>query len=270
VLVANFSAAYDATGALKGAVGSDSVPPANTAVISYRGTADCSRLKGRDEGNVEATGKLEVRKVLAPSDDSGKFNLVIDDKTEAANVGNGGTTGEKTVQAGGHLVVETAGVGTDLADYASTIECKDENGGGDVVAAGNRTGIKVHVAKDADVVCTVTNSRQTGSAKLEVRKVVPQSGDSGRFSLKIDGVVEAANVGDGGSTGEETVSSGEHTISEEEVGETDLNNYRSSIECRDDNGTGDTVASDDGTSLKVNVPKNADVVCVITNSRKSD
>ena len=271
VLVANFTAVYDAAGALKGAVGNDSVAPANTAVISYRGSADCSRWKnGHDEGAVDEAGKLEVRKVVDSADDPGKFNLVIDEKTEAANVGNGGTTGEKTVRVGGHLIGETAGTETDLADYASSIECKEANGGGDVVAAGNRTGLKVYVAKDADVVCTITNTRQAGTGKLEVRKVVPQVGDVGRFSLKIDGTVEASNIGNGGSTGEETVSSGEHTISEEEVGETDLETYSSSIECRDDNGTGDKVAFGDGTSLKVNVSKNADVVCVITNSRKSD
>lgn len=270
-LIANFTAAYDAAGALKGAVGSDSVAPTNTAVISYRGNAECSRWKkGYDEGEVEQTGKLEVKKVVASADDPGKFNLVIDEKTEAANVGNGGTTGEKTVRAGGHLIGETAGTETDLADYASSIECKEANGAGDVVAAGNRTGLKVYVAKDADVVCTITNTREAGTGKLEVRKVVPQVGDLGRFSLKIDGTVEAAYVGNGGSTGEETVSSGEHTISEEEVGETDLDTYTSSIECRDENGTGDKVAFGNGTSLKVNVSKNADVVCVITNSRKSD
>jgi prealbumin domain-containing protein len=270
-LVANFTAAYDAAGALKGTLGSDSVAPTNTAVISYRGDAECSRWrKGHDEGEIEQTGKLEVKKVVASPDDSGKFNLVIDEKTEAANAGNGGTTGEKTVKAGGHLIGETAGTETDLADYASSIECKDANGGGDVVAAGNRTGLKVYVAKDADVVCTITNTRQAGTGKLEVRKVVPQVGDLGRFSLKIDGTVEASNIGTGGSTGEESVSSGEHTVSEEEVGETDLDSYRSSIECRDENGTGDKVAFGDGTSLKVNVSKNADVVCVITNSRKSD
>jgi prealbumin domain-containing protein len=271
LLVANFTAAYDTAGALKGAVGSDSVAPTNTAFISYRGNAECSRWKkGHDEGDVEQTGKLEVKKVVASADDSGKFNLVIDEKTEAANVGNGGSTGEKTVRAGGHLIGETAGTETDLADYASSTECKDANGVGEVVAAGNRRGLKVYVAKDADVVCTITNTHQAGTGKLEVRKVVPQVGDLGRFSLKIDGTVEASNIGTGGSTGEATVSSGEHTISEEEVGETDLDSYRSNIECRDENGTGDKVAFGDGTSLKVNVSKNADVVCVITNSRTSD
>src|SRR3990172_7752149 len=92
VLIANFTAAYDAAGALKGAVGSDSVAPTNTAVISYRGDAECSSWqKGHDAAAVEETGKLEVRKVVDTADDAGKFNLVIDEKTEAANVGNGGT-----------------------------------------------------------------------------------------------------------------------------------------------------------------------------------
>src|SRR5207247_1947660 len=67
---------------------------------------------------------IEVRKSLFPTSDSGKFNLLVDDAVKATNVGNNGTTGLVSVEAGQHGVSETAGTGSSLGDYTSSIDCQ--------------------------------------------------------------------------------------------------------------------------------------------------
>ena len=52
--------------------------------------------------NTRETGKLEVTKYLSPTDDPGLFNLQIDGTTDpdADDVGDGGSTGEETLNTG--------------------------------------------------------------------------------------------------------------------------------------------------------------------------
>ena len=160
--------------------------------------------------NTRETGKLEVLKDLEPDTDDGKFNLQIDGATDpdATDVGDGGSTGEETLNTGDHTVGETAGTDTDLADYQKSIVCRDDNGTGDVVAETTTDDggpLTVPVTTDSDIVCLITNTRETG--KLEVRKDLNPTTDAGKFNLQIDGTTDAnaTNVGDGGSTGEETL-----------------------------------------------------------------
>ena len=91
---------------------------------------------------------LIVNKVLVPMADLGLFNLQIDGITQAADVGNGGTTGSLVVAAGAHTVGETAGTGTSLTDYTTVIS-------GDADAAGNVVAI-AGLTKTA----IITNTRQ--------------------------------------------------------------------------------------------------------------
>ena len=44
-------------------------------------------------------------------------------------MGDGGTTGEQTLNTGTHNVGETAGTSTDLADYQKSISCVDTANG---------------------------------------------------------------------------------------------------------------------------------------------
>ena len=99
------------------------------------------------------------------------------------------------------------------------------------------------VTTGSDIVCVITNTRETG--KLEVKKNLSPTTDPGKFDLQIDGTTDAnANdVGHNGSTGEETLNTGTHTVGEAAGAGTDLANYQKSIECRADNGTGAVVAS---------------------------
>jgi hypothetical protein len=65
--------------------------------------------------------ELTLRVTVVPFGDPGRFNLEIDRGRVATNVGNGATTGPLTVVSGAHTVTETAGTGTGLADYRTTI-----------------------------------------------------------------------------------------------------------------------------------------------------
>src|SRR5204862_2636611 len=123
--------------------------------------------------NTRETGKLEVVKDLNPSTDGGKFNLQIDGSTDpdAANIGDGGSTGETTLNTGTYSVGETAGTSTSLADYQKAISCVATANGD--AAAGSTSGdsagpLNVSVTTGSDIVCTITYTRETG--KLQVLK----------------------------------------------------------------------------------------------------
>ncbi|HSL44287.1 MAG TPA: hypothetical protein VK897_12695, partial [Anaerolineales bacterium] len=99
--------------------------------------------------NDDISPTLTVTKVLLPADDTGLFNLQIDGVTQAANIGDNGTTGAVDVDAGAvHTVGETAGTGTSLSDYVTTI-------GGDCAPDGTIT-----LALAENKTCTITNVRR--------------------------------------------------------------------------------------------------------------
>jgi hypothetical protein len=106
--------------------------------------------------NTRKTATVKVTKALSPATDAGKFNLLIDGAAKATNVGDGGTTGVVTVLPGAHSVAEAAGTGTDLANYTSTLACKDTAHGN---AADNDGTLNV-AAGDAWE-CLFTNTRKT-------------------------------------------------------------------------------------------------------------
>ena len=256
------------TGSVVASVGADSAGPLDVTV-GYGDDIVCTIT------NVRETGKLEVVKDLNPSTDSGTFNLQIDGTTEKANATDGDSTGEKTLNTGLHNVGEIAGNSGALADYQKSIECKDNNGTGSVVATvgpDSAGPLNVTVGYGDDIVCTITNVRETG--KLEVVKDLNPSTDPGRFNLQIDGTTQKANAGDGGTTGEKTLNTGLHNVGEVAgtYPATNLGNYQKSIECVDDNGEGDIVAQvgpDSAGPLDVTVGYGDDIVCTITNTRET-
>jgi hypothetical protein len=88
----------------------------------------------------------------------GLFDLEVDGTAEATDQGNGGTTGDVVVAAGTtsnpgapHTVGESAGTGTSLADYDSSISCDNGQSCTDCISIG-------FVINPTDVVtCTITN-----------------------------------------------------------------------------------------------------------------
>ena len=92
--------------------------------------------------------ELRVNKVLMPSSDTGKFNLLINGTTYATDVGNGGTTGAQFANIGANTVAEVEGTGTNLSNYVTTY-------GGDCDGSGNVT-----LAAGENKTCTITNARR--------------------------------------------------------------------------------------------------------------
>ena len=106
--------------------------------------------------STRCTPTLELRKVTVPADDPGFFNLQVNGQTWAVG-GNGTTTGPVTVGVGEGTVSETAGPGTDLANYDSTVACTRN---GAVVVSATGTKVDGAVAQGDVVVCTFTNTRK--------------------------------------------------------------------------------------------------------------
>jgi prealbumin domain-containing protein len=207
--------------------------------------------------NPPPTGTIKVTKSLVPASDSGRFNLLIDSATKAANVGDGGTTGVVTVPAGTtHTVGESAATGTSLGDYSSSLSCTNTKGG-----ATDNDG-SVYVANGDAWECVITNTRKTGTIK--VTKSLSPASDAGKFNLLVGGVVKKADVGDGGTTGVLTVNTGAYTVGEAAGTGTSLADYSSSLVCKD---IAHGNATDNDGTLQVGYGDAWE--CVITNTRKT-
>ncbi len=214
----------------------------------------CEVTNTRDTGTIKVT-----KKVVAPAGDTGKFNLLIDGAAKASNVGDGGTTGVQSVTTGTHTVGETAGTGTSLANYAASTSCVDKAH----PATPADTDGSVAVAKGDQWECVITNTRAVGTIK--VTKALAPATDAGKFNLLIDGQAKATDVGDGGTTGVQTVLPGAHTVGEAAGTATDLANYDATLSCTDTAHTNEP-ADTDGS---VQVDAGDAWECVIVNSRKS-
>ncbi|HEY7600319.1 MAG TPA: right-handed parallel beta-helix repeat-containing protein, partial [Candidatus Limnocylindrales bacterium] len=124
---------------------SSSAQCSGTAVVG--GTYTCTLT------NNDIQPTVTVTKQLSPSSDPGRFNLLIDGTTYATNVGNGGTTGPRGINAGSRTVSETGGTvpATNLANYTTAINCG---------AWGSGAGTSLNLTLNpGDVVeCTITNT----------------------------------------------------------------------------------------------------------------
>jgi hypothetical protein len=146
------------------------------------------------------TAKLTVEKILSPNEDPGLFNLRIDGLVKAANVGDGGTTGEVVLATGNHTVSETAGTGTSLGDYTTVI-------GGDCAANGT-----ISLAAGDDKTCTITNTLiPPQPANLIVNKVVSNTRGGNNVVGDFTLFVGATSVVSGAMN---AFSPGQHTVSE--------------------------------------------------------
>ena len=110
--------------------------------------------------NKRKTGTIVVRKQLEPASDSGRFDLQVDGKNVATQVGDGGY-GSVTVPTGTHKVGEA---GAYLDSYLRSTTCTKANGY--VVAKGSGL-LDVDVASNDTITCTITNTRK---AEIVVEK----------------------------------------------------------------------------------------------------
>src|SRR5205823_6260328 len=103
--------------------------------------------------NTRKEGTLQVVKHLVPADDTGTFNLLVDDATKATG-GDGADTGALSESPySDHSVGESAGAGTDLSDYAAQTSCT-RNG----QAIENLDTAHISVGSQDAVVCTISNT----------------------------------------------------------------------------------------------------------------
>lgn len=149
-----FTQAYP-TGATRGGVIIGGANPIGASDAVAGPVCDPPVLLG-NRASTTPTGTLEVRKAVLPTNDSGRFNLLIDGQVFAADVQNGGTTGAQPVTAGIHTIAESAGAQTTLDDYQRSVRCT-ETGSGSVWTP-DATG-RVNVDAGDTVVCTFTNIR---------------------------------------------------------------------------------------------------------------
>jgi len=195
--------------------------------------------------NDDQPATLIVEKVVSGGDlDCEDFSFAINGGLPAnfeADCSN-----ELTVDAGDYTVVEPAvdGYTTTYAnDLNANLDCDD-------LSLGN----------GESATCTITNTRDTG--ELTIIKVLDPTNDPGLFDLLVDDQVKEADAGHLGTTGSMVFDTGTYSVSELAGSGTTLTDYDSSIECLDGDAV---VASSDGTSVLVDVTKDADIVCTITN-----
>jgi Domain of unknown function DUF11 len=108
-----------------------------------------------DASSRRCTATVEVQKVVAPASDAGVFNLQLNGQTLASG-SNGTTTGPITVGVGEATVSETAGPGTSIADYDSSVVCARN---GTVGTSVEGTKVDAVVGNGDVVVCRFTNVR---------------------------------------------------------------------------------------------------------------
>ena len=134
-------------------------------------------------------GTITVVKHLVPSTDTGLFDLFID-AHQALGVGDGGSLGPITLEAGNHNVVENEHATGSLANYVTSVACVESNADGVVSPLSPLTGsggfeiVTVPVAAGDQWTCTETN---THKGTIEVVKQLVPSTDPGRFDLSVDG-----------------------------------------------------------------------------------
>jgi hypothetical protein len=100
--------------------------------------------------------KITVTKSLSPTNDPGRFNLLVGSTTVKSSAGNGGS-GSTLVTPGSYIVSEKPASGTSLSNYTSSIVCT-KNGHSD--KSGPGTSISVTVAAGDVEACTITNVRK--------------------------------------------------------------------------------------------------------------
>ena len=112
-------------------------------------------------------GSITITKRLSPSDDPGRFDLMLDGEVRGTGtaVGNGGTTGTIEVDTGRRTVSETAASGTDLADYTTRIGCR--NGESEVGAEG--TSLALTVRRGDAFICVIENAAKPKPVEPDVR-----------------------------------------------------------------------------------------------------
>jgi hypothetical protein len=147
-------------------------------------SATTTYARGKDFGNY-VPAKLTVKKELAPANDPGRFDLLVNGRVALAAAGNNaGRT--LSVRPGSYTVSEVASRGTNPADYRSTVECK--RGTGRRVSRSGAVYQNLQLTSGASAVCTFRNVRP-GSPDIAIDKTGPATaaaGDTLHYTLYVE------------------------------------------------------------------------------------
>jgi len=116
-----------------------------------------------------AGASLELRKVVVPAADSGRFNLIARYLRGAlisrtADAGNGSSSGRFAIPTGHVLnIEETAGTNTSLSNYTSMVACQVVSGSdkGTVYPIVSGHAVQLTAKPGDGYTCTFTNARKT-------------------------------------------------------------------------------------------------------------
>ena len=189
--------------------------------------------------------QLTVTKLCVPEGDPGLFDLLLDGSPvpNGTDVPCGGSRGPFDTTPGAHTVSESAGTGTDLANYTATI-------GGDCAPDGS-----IALASGDSATCTITNTRLAApTGFLTVMKECVPADDPGQFEIHLDGV-KVAELSCGETTNPIELAPGDHTVSEASGVRTSRSDYTTAF-------SGDCDAGG-----SVTVVANETAHCTITNTR---
>jgi hypothetical protein len=218
----------------------DAASRTNTATATLQNYSYDSLGSGTASGTTDFSGSATVT--------FGAPTSLVDDSISVSDPVAGGTLGTATVGVDS-LPKTFASYGQTLGAYSTC---------GDKLVSNTASFVTDDTQAKGSDTATVTVHVQ---CKLTVVKQLVPAADAGKFNLLIDGVVKAVNVGDGGSTGAQQVTLGNHTVSETAGTSTTLSEYVTAITC---NGS-----SSSGTSTTVSFASgDSDKTCTITNTKK--
>jgi hypothetical protein len=219
-------------------IGGDCDDAGNVAVAAGQ-QATCLITNVRKSAPPPAT--LSVTKICVPADDGGRFNLKIDGQTKP-DAACGDTFGPVAVAPGQHQVSESAGTGTSLSDYTTTIGGACAPDGSITLAAGD------------SATCTITNMRKSAppeTGTLEIQKQCSPAGTTGEFQIEFDGDLFLLSCGE--STGPVEVGLGHH-----QIGEVAVNDSTSMFAT--------TIGGDCAADGSVTVNAGEHLTCLVTNT----
>jgi hypothetical protein len=146
-------------------------------------TATTTYARRRNFGNYRSA-QLVVQKVLEPSADPGRFDLLVNGRVVVAAAGDGARR-MVAVGPGVYTVSEVAVAGTNPADYRSTVECKRGTRRKQLRAGGVYESLTL--SSGEVVVCTFRNIR-LGAPAIAIDKTGPgvaEAGDTLRYTLDV-------------------------------------------------------------------------------------
>jgi uncharacterized repeat protein (TIGR01451 family) len=218
--------------------------------------------------NTRKLGKIELAKDWVGTAGSVNLTITQGQNTAASGTANGqdGSTGETTVDTGSFDLHEAFTAGNQ-GQYNSTLTCVDTAAGHSsaglpsnaAFAAGNTPSVPVD--EGDDIVCTITNTRKTGTIVVAKHFV----GTPTSIDLKLDGTTKKTVTADG-QTDPITVDTGDHTAAEGFP----LDNgklYDSTFACTN-KGEPIVGKAGDGRTVGVTVGAGDEIVCTFTNTRK--